>query len=117
MIWNGRWAIRFLRWILAAAAAALAAGMPASPAFGATQPEMILLCTNLVSGTSWQIKINFQASTVDSSPARIRRTTISWRGTDGGNYTLDRQSGKLTVIFPSSTGGYFLHDRCTRSVR
>jgi hypothetical protein len=35
----------------------------------------------------------------------------SWHDvTDGGNYTLDRQSGDLTVAL--STGGYFLHERC-----
>ncbi len=110
-------ATMFLRWTLAAAVTALAVGTPVSPAFGATQPEMVLLCTNLVSGANWRIKINFQSSTVDSIPARISRATISWRGTDGGNYTLDRQSGKLTVVFASSTGGYFIYDRCTHSVR
>jgi hypothetical protein len=72
----------------------------------------MLTCTNLVSGFSWQIRIDFDQSTVDSSPARISRTEISWHGSDGGNYTLERESGSLTVIFPSSTGGYFLHDRC-----
>ncbi len=73
---------------------------------------MVLVCTNLVSGAGWQIKINFEKSTVDSSPARISRTTISWRAADGGHYTLDRKSGSLTAVFASSTGGYFIHDRC-----
>jgi hypothetical protein len=66
-----------------------------------------------VSGVSWQIRIDFQQRTVDSNPARISSAEISWHdATDGGNYTLDRKSGSLTVIFASSTGGYFIHDRC-----
>jgi hypothetical protein len=95
-----------------AAVAALAASAPVPPSFGAEQAPMVLDCTNLASGAGWQIKINFQASTVDSSPARITSTEIAWRGADGGNYTLDRKTGDLTVVYPSSTGGYFIHDRC-----
>ncbi len=93
--------------------AALLAGAVVSPAFGAEQREVVLACTNLVSGFGWQIKINFEAKTVDSNPAQISSSTISWHdGSDGGNYSLDRKSGNLTVIFASSTGGYFLHDHC-----
>ena len=55
-----------------------------------------------------------RAATVDSYPAHIDDAKISWHDpTDGGNYTLDRKSGDLTVIVASSTGGYFLHDRCS----
>jgi len=92
--------------------AALAAAALASPASGATEPAAVLTCTNLVSGFQWQIRIDFERSTVDANPARISTSQISWHDTDGGNYTLDRKSGSLTVVFPSSTGGYFLHDRC-----
>jgi len=89
----------------------LGSGTLTSPLFGA---EQILACTNLVSQFKWQIKIDFAASTVDSNPAQISSAEISWHdATDGGNYTLDRKSGALTVIFPSSTGGYFIHDRCS----
>ena len=50
---------------------------------------------------------------MDSNPARISDAKISWHDAkDGGNYTLDRNSGKLTVIVASSTGGYFLYDHC-----
>jgi hypothetical protein len=74
---------------------------------------MVFACINLVSGAGWQLKINFEKSTVDSNAARISSTEISWHdATDGGNYTLDRKTGELTAVFPSSTGGYFLHDRC-----
>ncbi len=73
----------------------------------------VVACTNPSSGTTWQIKIDYDRATVDSYPAQISATAISWRDAkDGGNYTLDRRSGELTVIVASSTGGYFLHDLC-----
>ena len=72
-----------------------------------------MTCTNPLSGASWQIKIDFDRSTVDSNPARISDTEISWRDArDGWNYRLDRKSGKLTVILASATGGNFLYDHC-----
>jgi hypothetical protein len=75
--------------------------------------ETAITCTNPTSGASWQIKIDYDRSTVDSNPARISDAEISWHDqTDGGNYTLDRNSGKLTVIIASSTAGHFLYDRC-----
>jgi hypothetical protein len=93
--------------------ALMTAGATAPPSFGAQSAESVLICTNLASGAGWQIKINFQANTVDSNPARISSHTISWRDpTDGGNYSLDRSTGNLTVVIASSTGGYFIHDRC-----
>jgi len=98
------------RWI---GAALMSTGALAPPCFGAQSPESIFNCTNLASGAGWQIKINFHASTVDSNPARISNSTISWHDpTDGGNYSLDRSTGNLTVVIASSTGGYFIHDRC-----
>jgi hypothetical protein len=102
------------RRILGVALAILAtSGVLTAPVSGAAQPPTILKCTNLVSGASWQIRINFEQSTVDSNPAQISSTEISWRdGAHGPYYTLDRKSGSLTVIFTSSTGGYALHDRC-----
>jgi len=106
----------FLGRSFVAAFGALAASFLALPISGAAEPATILTCTNPVSGYRWQIKIDFEQSTVDSNPARITSSEISWHdGTDGGNYTLDRKSGNLTVIVASSTGGYFLHDRCTHS--
>ncbi len=75
--------------------------------------ETAITCTNPVSGASWQIRIDYDRSTVDSNPARISDTEISWRdAADGWNYRLDRKSGNLTVILASATGGNFLHDRC-----
>jgi hypothetical protein len=75
--------------------------------------ESAVTCTNPASGARWQIRIDYERSTVDAYPASITDAQISWRdASDGGNYTLDRRSGKLTVAVASSTGGYFLYDQC-----
>ena len=80
---------------------------------GAEAGKSVITCTNPASGTQWQIRIDYDQSTVDSNPARIGDGDISWHdASDGGNYTLDRKSGNLTVVVASSTGGYFLYDRC-----
>jgi len=99
---------------LVAGIGALTIGM-AFPAINgeAQRGETAITCTNPVSGASWQIRIDYDRSTVDSNPARVTDSKIMWHdATDGGNYTLDRKSGNLTVIVASSTGGYFLYDRC-----
>jgi hypothetical protein len=76
--------------------------------------QRTISCTNPASGATWQISIDYVRGTVDSNPARISAAKISWHDPrDGGNYTLDRKSGRLTVIIASSTGGYFLYDQCT----
>ncbi len=97
--------------LFAAAIAALAAGLAVA---AAAQPgSATITCTNPASGASWLITIDYDKSTVDSNPARISDTKISWRSAqDLGNYTLDRKSGDLTVIVASSTGGYFVYDHC-----
>jgi len=75
--------------------------------------ESAVTCANPASGAYWQIRIDYARSTVDSYPASITEAKISWHdASDGGNYTLDRKSGNLTVVIASSTGGYFLFDRC-----
>ena len=77
-----------------------------------TRP-LVVTCTNPYSGTTWQISIDYYNGTVDTNAASISAAEISWRDArDGWNYTLDRRTGELTVIVASSTGGYFLHDRC-----
>jgi hypothetical protein len=91
---------------------ALAADMVNSGG-AARHGESAITCSNPASGFSWQVRIDYDKSTVDSNPARISDTQISWHDvTDGGNYTLDRKSGNLTVIFASSTAGHFIYDRC-----
>ena len=98
-------------WI-ATLAACLAIAVPRQAC--AQQGEVAVTCTNPYSGATWQIRIDYEHSTVDANPARISNDEIVWHDTkDGGNYTLDRASGKLTVVLPSSTGGFFLHDQCT----
>jgi hypothetical protein len=99
---------------LAVGIGALAVGVAAAAtAVEAQHGEAAITCTNVSSGTSWQIRVNYDKGTVDSNPARISEAEISWHdATDGGNYTLDRKSEKLTVIVASSTGGYSLFHRC-----
>jgi hypothetical protein len=102
-----------MKW-LAAGMGALAVGMATAAMAGEVpRGEAAITCTNVSSGTSWQIRVNYDKGTVDSNPARINEAEISWRDpTDGGNYTLDRKSEKLTVVVASSTGGYSLFHRC-----
>jgi hypothetical protein len=103
----------FFARVRAATLAALAAPL-AILAFGEAQAGAVAItCTNPFSGASWQIAIDYDRRTVDSNPARISDTEISWRDAKGGwNYTLDRKSGKLTVVLASATGGNFLFDNC-----
>jgi hypothetical protein len=101
--------------ILAAGIAGLAVGLAVPTISGDTQEsETAITCTNPVSGTSWQIMIDYRKATVDSHPAEIKQAEITWFDPkDGGNYTLDRKSGDLTASVASSTGGYFRHGRCS----
>lgn len=75
--------------------------------------EAAITCTNPYSGASWRLGVDYDRSTVGSNPARISDSELSWHDAkDNSNYTLDRKSGRLTIIVPSSTGGYFLYDQC-----
>jgi hypothetical protein len=94
--------------ILAAGIGALMFGMSVPAMAG----ETAITCTNPASGTSFQIRIDYDRSTVDANPAEINDRMISWRDENRWNYTLDRKSGDLKVILASSTGGSFLYDRC-----
>ncbi len=98
----------------AAKLAAIAAAM-AAPAISAAEPRpgTVMTCTNLASGASWQIRIDYASGTVDSNPALITGAKIRWHdAADGGNYTLDRATGNLTAVVASSTGGFFLYHHC-----
>jgi len=99
---------------LAAATLVLASGAAQATADGAAPRRVAeAVCVNPFSGASWRITIDYDRATVDSNPARISATEISWRdASDGWNYELDRKSGDLTVTLASATGGNFLHDRC-----
>jgi hypothetical protein len=108
-------ATMFQNRLLAAAVAGLAAGLAIPSVNGDGQEsKTAITCTNPMSGTSWQIAIDFDRATVDSNQAEITDAKIAWFDpTDGSNYTLDRKSGALTAIVASSTGGYFRHGRCS----
>ena len=80
---------------------------------GAEAAGISVTCTNPFSGATWQIAIDYDLKTVDFNPASIGEAEIWWRDAkDGWRYTLDRKSGKLTVVLASSTGGNFLYDQC-----
>jgi hypothetical protein len=96
---------------IASAAASVAGPMTVAKA-QAQRGEVAITCTNPYSGASWQIHVDYDRSTVDSNQAKISEDTISWRAQNGWNYSLDRASGKLTVILASATGGNFLYDQC-----
>jgi hypothetical protein len=101
--------------VLAARIVGLVAGL-AIPTVNADAQESktAITCINPMSGTSWQIAIDFERATVNSNRAEITAAKIAWFDpTDGSNYTLDRKSGALTAIVASSTGGYFRHARCS----
>ncbi|MGH6796368.1 MAG: hypothetical protein ACREDD_02380 [Methylocella sp.] len=70
-------------------------------------------CTNPKSGTTWDVKVDYGQNTVDSFPAKITKSQITWHDTmHGGYYSLDRASGALTFKNATSTGGYVIHDTC-----
>lgn len=93
--------------------AASAAGL-GTVTLAAAPSESAITCTNPASGTTWQIKVDYAHNTVDANAADISDGKISWHDAkDGGSYTLDRKSGSLTFVAPSSTGGYFIFDRCS----
>ena len=98
------------KWAFAAICGGLIASAPSSFVVAG---EIALRCTNPYSRTSWHININYNQRTVDTFPAKITPTEISWHDTvHGGYYYLNRKTGALTVLFASSTGGYALHDIC-----
>jgi hypothetical protein len=99
---------------LAAFAAVLVIGI-AAPAVNAEAQhgERAITCTNKSSGTTWQIKVDYDHSTVDTNPASISDAKIAWRdANDGWRYTLDLKSGDLTVVLASSMGGNSYFHRC-----
>lgn len=108
-----------MRLVTLARAAAVIGGIIAiGPAFRmieaqAEPVEAAITCTNPYSGASFELHVDYARGTVDSHPADITDSTISWRDqTSARNYTLDRKSGKLTVVIASSTGGNFVYDQC-----
>jgi hypothetical protein len=106
--------IMFHNRVLAAGIAGFAAYLATMIDGYAQEGVTALICTNPANGMSWQVLIDYGKPTVDSYPAEITRTGISWFDPkDGSNYTFDRKSGDLTANVASSTGGYFRRARCT----
>jgi hypothetical protein len=95
-----------------AAALVIASAVPAvsaEPRHG----EQAITCKNTSSNATWQIKVDYDHSTVDTNPATISDAKIAWRdANDGWRYTLDLKSGDLTVVFASSMGGNMYFHRC-----
>jgi hypothetical protein len=92
--------------------ALLALLLPAVP-ISAYAKEMVLTCTNPNSGTTWDLKVDFDRRMVDSFPAEISDQWITWQDTPRqGIYEFDRVSGDMTMRGPSSMGGYFLYYHC-----
>jgi hypothetical protein len=99
---------------LAVVAAALVVGIAAPAVSAETQHgERSITCMNKSSGTTWQIKVDYDHGTVDANPANISDSKIAWRDAkDGWLYTLDLKSGDLSVVLASSTGGNMYYHRC-----
>jgi hypothetical protein len=100
------------RWVLHAAIIAMA-GIRCAAAADAPSSFTSVTCTNTVSHAAMQIRIDFGKRMVNADPAQIGDTEISWHDDkEQANYTLNRKTGMLDAVIPSSTGGYFLHYQC-----
>jgi hypothetical protein len=71
-----------------------------------------LHCTNTTSGATWDIPVDFAHGEVDSVPAKISDRAISWEDSTLHYYDFDRATGDLEMHVASSTGGFYLTDRC-----
>jgi len=80
--------------------------------YAATSGVLKLRCTNPVGGATWSVVVDLDHQLVDSRPATISDSWISWRDEHGGIYELERATGKLQLRAASTTGGYFLHYSC-----
>jgi hypothetical protein len=73
-------------------------------------------CMNTASGTTWDVKVDYDHATADSYPAKITANEIFWKDTkEGGTYSLDRNTFALTFVNSSSMGGYLLFHTCRAS--
>lgn len=91
------------------------AAIVAVPALSVEAPhgQHVITCKNTSSGTTWDIKIDYDHATVDANPASIGERTIAWRDAkDGWRYTLDLKTGALNVVYASSMGGNTYFHRC-----
>jgi hypothetical protein len=71
-----------------------------------------LHCTNTTSGATWDIPVDLASGEVDQAPAKITDDAISWEDSTLHFYDFDRATGDLEMHVASSTGGFYLTDRC-----
>jgi hypothetical protein len=90
-------------------ALALALGGSWGPARAAAAA---LHCTNTTSGATWDIPVDLAHGEVDRVPAKITDGAISWEDSTLHFYDFDRSTGNLEMHVASSTGGFYLTDRC-----
>jgi len=86
-------------------------GLAGSAAAAIAAPRA-LHCTNTTSGATWDIPVDLAHGRVDQVPAHITDGTISWEDTTMHYYDFDRRTGLLDMHVASSTGGFYLTDRC-----
>jgi hypothetical protein len=84
----------------------------AASAGAACAAPMALHCTNTTSGATWDIPVDLAHGTVDAVPAQITDGAISWKDAALHYYEFDRRTGLLDMHVASSTGGFYLTDRC-----
>ena len=90
---------------------AIGLGM-AGEADAASAGPVALHCTNTTSGATWDIPVDLPQGTVDQVPARVTDARISWKDKTLHYYDFDRRTGALDMHVASSTGGFYLTDRC-----
>jgi hypothetical protein len=102
------------RWRLAAFVLPLLGGVLLldTRASAAEAQLLHLRCINAKGGANWSLAIDLDHGLVDSRPAKITDTWISWHNPNGGTFELERSTGNLQLRAASSTGGYFLHYNC-----
>lgn len=98
-------------WVRVAIGVAVALGVAAS-AHAANAAPSALHCMNTTSGATWDIPVDLAHDRVDLVPAKISGATISWVDATFHYYDFDRRTGTLDMHVASSTGGFYLTDRC-----
>ena len=93
-------------------AVVLIAAMGGEAAIAAPDAAMALHCRNTTSGATWTIPVDLAGKRVEHQPARITPAAISWEDKTLHFYRFDRKTGVLEMHAASSTGGFYLRNRC-----